>query len=66
MIVVIVAVLAALGLIFACVILALLGGRYVNKYRELVQRYEDARHKRVKDLSGSPSPQSTFQMCDLN
>lgn len=46
-------VLAVIGLIFSLAFLAFLGFHYVNKYRQLLQRHEQAVRRRVKDLGTS-------------
>jgi hypothetical protein len=58
-------VLVVVGVIFACMLLALIGGRYVHRYRKLVQRYEEVRQQRVRDLAAR-DPNTTYQMKDLN
>ncbi len=63
--VVVVAVLAVLGVVFACILLAMIGGRYVHRYRKLVQRFDEVRNQRVKDLSAR-DPKTEYQMSDLN
>ena len=65
LLVIVVAVLAVLGVIFACALLAIIGGRYVHRYRQLVKRYDEVRHQRVRDLSAR-NPKNVYHMSDLN